>query len=397
MIDYRERERMTLDFEKPDRGAVEETFYPWVLTCRRFKQEGMPAEIADGAKDITNDIVDKDENNNPEKYLPVAWGEGVMEYEKYFGFDPVRRIHFVLPFRRFDEYVIEDTPEYVIRQDIFGRQNIRRKDSEIEVEYKPIISCREDWEEMKVHADKELARHFTDEKIAAAYGPLKDAHDRGEYSIRLNLEGFFWTPRELLGIEKHMFAFYDDPELLHDICEYILQVYLKYIPKIMDLCQPDIVYMMEDLSGKDGPMISGRMFDRFVAPYYERLFPVLREHGVKNIFVDTDGDFMLMIPHFLKAGVDGFLPMDVNAGMDIVKVRENFPGVKIIGGYNKLCISGGPEAIDREFERILPVVRQGGYIVGADHQVAPSASLENYKYYVKRLKEVMAQCGADLK
>ena len=59
---YRERERMTLDFQKPDRGAVEETFYPWVLTCQRFKQEGMPAEIADGAKDITNDIVGKGEN-----------------------------------------------------------------------------------------------------------------------------------------------------------------------------------------------------------------------------------------------------------------------------------------------------------------------------------------------
>ena len=103
----RERERMTLDFQKPDRGSVEETFYPWVLTTQRYKEEGVPAEIADGAKDITNDIVGKDENNNPEKYLPVSWGEGVMEYEKYFGFDPVRRVHFVLPFRRFEEKVIE--------------------------------------------------------------------------------------------------------------------------------------------------------------------------------------------------------------------------------------------------------------------------------------------------
>ena len=55
----RERERMTLDFQKPDRGSIEETFYPWVLTTQRYKQEGIPAEIADGAKDITNDIVGK--------------------------------------------------------------------------------------------------------------------------------------------------------------------------------------------------------------------------------------------------------------------------------------------------------------------------------------------------
>ena len=120
---------------------------------------------------------------------------------------------------------------------------------------------------------------------------------------------------------------------------------------------------------------------------------MLRTHGVGNVFVDTDGDFMKAIPVFLDAGVDGFLPMDVNAGMDIVKVRQQFPKLKIIGGYNKLEIEKGPAAIDAEFARILPVVRQGGYIVGADHQVPPSASLENYKYYIARLREVMAQCG----
>ena len=392
----RERERLTLDFGKPDRGAVEETFYPWVLTCQRFKNDGMPAEIADNAKDITNDIVGKGENDNPQKYFPVNWGEGVMEYERYFGFDPVRRCHFVLPFRRFEERVIEETPEYTIKQDIFGRQNYHRTGSEIETEYKPIISNAEDWERMKVHAEQEIERYFSDEAIETAYGGLREGHDRGDYSIRLNLEGFFWTPRELLGIEKHFYAFYDEPELLHDICSYILKIYLTYLPKIIDLIQPDLVYMMEDLSGKNGPMISPVLFDEFVGNYYRKLFPVLREHGVNNVFVDTDGDFMQMIPCFLAAGVDGFLPMDVNAGMDIIKVRKEFPNVKIIGGYNKLCIADGPEAIDAEFERILPVVRQGGYIVGADHQVAPSASLENYRYYIRRLSEVMKECGADL-
>ena len=88
--------------------------------------------------------------------------------------------------------------------------------------------------------------------------------------------------------------------------------------------------------------------------------------------------------------------MDVNAGMDIVKIRRQFPGLKFIGGYNKLMIAEGKEAIDAEFARILPVIRGGGYIPGADHQVPPSASLENYRYYIQRLSEVMEQAGADI-
>ena len=203
-------------------------------------------------------------------------------------------------------------------------------------------------------------------------------------------------PRELLGDEEHLYSFYEDPELLHDICDYMLGVYTTKLMKVIELIQPDIVYIMEDLSGKNGPMISGAMFDEFVGSYYRKLIPMLKARGVGNVFVDTDGDFMMMIPNFMDAGVDGFLPMDVNAGMDIVKVRENFPTLKFIGGYNKLRIADGKEAIDEEFNRILPVVRQGGYIVGADHQVPPSASLENYRYYIERLKDVMAQCGADL-
>ncbi|MDI9505803.1 MAG: hypothetical protein GX246_09670 [Clostridiales bacterium] len=392
----RERERATLNFEKPDRGSVEETFYPWVLACQRFKKEGMPAHIADGAKDITNDIVGHGENDNPEKYLPVSWGEGVMAYEEYLGFDPLRRCHFVLPFRRFEEKLIEETAEYTIRQDIFGRQNKRRRGSEIETEHKPIIAGARDWERMKEHAQGELEQYFSEEAIRAAYEPIRAGHERGDYPIRMNLEGFFWVPRELLGIEAHMFAFYEEPELLHDICEYILWVYSTKLLQVLDIVQPDVIYMMEDLSGKTGPMISGVMFDEFVGAYYRRLFPLLRERGVGNIFVDTDGDFAMLIPRFIDAGVDGFLPMDVNAGMDIVQVRRDFPKLKFIGGYNKLCIAEGPAAIDREFQRILPVIRQGGYIVGSDHQVAPSTSLEDYRYYIRRLREAMAQCGADL-
>ena len=38
---------------------------------------------------------------------------------------------------------------------------------------------------------------------------------RGELVLWLTFDGFFWYPRTLLGIEPHLFAFYDQPELMH--------------------------------------------------------------------------------------------------------------------------------------------------------------------------------------
>ena len=149
----RERETLTLNFGKPDRGAIEETFYPWALTAQRYKKEGMPAEIADGAKDITNDLAGN-KANQKEKYLPVDWGQGVMEYEQYLGFDPVRRIHFVLPFRRFEEKVIEETADHIIIQNVFGQKLIHRntQGSDLMLPYEPVVSNMEDKREKKLAA-----------------------------------------------------------------------------------------------------------------------------------------------------------------------------------------------------------------------------------------------------
>ena len=177
--------------------------------------------------------------------------------------------------------------------------------------------------------------------------------------------------------------------------EYILQVYLDKLIKVMNILPADVVYIMEDLSGKNGPMISPELFDEFIGSYYQRLIPVLKNKGVKHVFVDTDGEFKKLIPNFIESGVDGFLPMDVNAGMDILAVRKEYPDLKFIGAFNKLEIAKGKSAIDREFERLLPVIRQGGYIPGCDHQVAPSTSLKDYQYYICKLTEVMKNAGAD--
>ena len=391
----RERERRTLDFQKPEvRGAVEETFYPWSLTAQRYKEEGIPEDLADRVTAAAAGML-KDTDIATEKYFPVAWGDSILEYEQFLGFDPVRRTQFVLPFRRFEEKILEVTPEYTIKQDSCGRQMIRKKGSQWDLEHRQVIECWEDWKKLKEHALKEL-ESYTDDQIYKAYSPLKEGHDRGDYSIRLHMEGFFWTPRELLGFEPVLYAFYDEPELLHDINDFICKVYKEKAMKVFAFIQPDVVYFNEDLSGVNGPLISPECFDEFVGAYYKELIPMMKETGVGNVIVDTDGEFSKLIPHFLECGVDGFLPMDVNAGMDIVKIREMFPRLKFIGGYNKLRIAEGRGAIDREFERILPVIRGGGYIPGADHQVPPSASLKDYRYYIERLTQVMEQAGADL-
>ena len=63
--------------------------------------------------------------------------------------------------------------------------------------------------------------------------------------------------------------------------------------------------------------------------------------------MDTDGDFESLIPLFLEAGIDGFAPMEVAAGMDPVAMREKYgKSFCMFGGVDKREIAKGRRAID---------------------------------------------------
>jgi len=103
--------------------------------------------------------------------------------------------------------------------------------------------------------------------------------------------------------------------------------------------------------------------------------------------VDSDGDIMSMIPWLIDAGIEGVYPLERQAGVDIAEIRRKYPDFLMLGGYDKMVMPLGEEAMRAEFERILPVMRSGGYIPSVDHQTPPGVSLENYKIYVKLFTE----------
>jgi uroporphyrinogen decarboxylase len=116
---------------------------------------------------------------------------------------------------------------------------------------------------------------------------------------------------------------------------------------------------------------------------------VARDHGVRVILVDTDGDCRQLIQPFLDGGVTGIYPFEVQAGMDVREIRKAFPSLQILGGIDKKEIALGPERIDAELERRIPgMVNLGGYIPMADHQVPPDVSWQNYVYYRRRIAEL---------
>jgi len=145
----------------------------------------------------------------------------------------------------------------------------------------------------------------------------------------------------------------------------------------------------EDMSYNHGPMISKRTFDEFVAPYYRQLLPRLQERQIPLV-MDTDGDVTLLVPWLKELGIAGVLPIERQAGVDGLKLRQQFPDFLFIGHFDKMTMNRGEQAMRAEFERLLPMMRAGGFIPSVDHQTPPGVSLDQYRSYLRLLEEYTA-------
>ena len=194
----------------------------------------------------------------------------------------------------------------------------------------------------------------------------------------------------MMGEEGLWYGFYDQPELVRDIINYLCDFWITLWDQVLSEIDVDFAFWTEDLGFKTAPLISPATFHEFLLPAYRKLTSMLRDHGVKIVLVDSDGDNWKLIPEFIEGGVTGLFPMEVAASMDVWTVRQAFPQLQILGGIDKRALAAGKKAIDEELESKVPqTLKSGWYIPHVDHLVPPDVSWENFVYYRGRLEDMI--------
>jgi hypothetical protein len=247
----------------------------------------------------------------------------------------------------------------------------------------PIIRTEDDYEKIREHL-------FPPFEIPDGWQPMIEEQKRGDCILRVWFEGYFWYPRTLLGIEQHLYAFYDQPELMHRMNSELCDYHVEQLKKVLEVFVPDFISPAEDMSYNHGPMISRELFDEFITPYYKRVLSALQGYDT-YVIVDSDGDITEPTAWFADAGCHGLLPLERQSGVDIDVLQARYPKQRFIGHYDKMVMNRGEEAIRGEFERLLPAIRKGGFIPSVDHQTPPGVSLQDYYTYVRVFKEYAAR------
>lgn len=200
--------------------------------------------------------------------------------------------------------------------------------------------------------------------------------------------GLFGPMRELMGFEGLIYSMMDNPSLIHTIIDDFTTFWLEVFSQIQGDIRIDQVTFFEDMCATKAPLISPSMFREFLSPGYRKVIGGLREMGVQQFWIDSDGNAWDIIPEMLSCGITGFWPCEVNAGMDIKRLRNTFPDLCISGGIDKHIIAGNFTEIDAEIERCYKVAwGDRRYIPALDHGVPPDISWQNIERFAEQCRK----------
>jgi len=247
------------------------------------------------------------------------------------------------------------------------------------------VSTPEDWKRVK---DERFRRDDPARKPDLA--ALKEAHPRGRsYPLGVNCGSMIGTIRNMLTLEGLAYAVYDYPDMVEDMIETRCLMVEDYLDQVLGVIDFDFATGWEDISSKSGPLVPDWLFRDVITPRYKRIGDRLHRAGIDLWYTDCDGDVRPLLPYFLEAGINCLFPYEVNSCVHVLELfREYGKELRIMGGFDKMALGRGREAIKSYMEGLVPAVERGGYIPFCDHRCPPNVDPGDYLYYLD-LKERM--------
>jgi uroporphyrinogen decarboxylase len=145
----------------------------------------------------------------------------------------------------------------------------------------------------------------------------------------------------------------------------------------------DLIYLMEDFGTQDSMLISPQLFEKMVAPYYQRLFDWIHENTSWKIFFHTDGAVYPIIEKLIEIGTDVLNPPQTNAkGMNPRRLKKEFGDRLVFWGagietQDMLPFGTKEEIRDQVKERIQIFGPGGGYVFSTIHNIQRDVPVEN--------------------
>jgi uroporphyrinogen decarboxylase len=168
---------------------------------------------------------------------------------------------------------------------------------------------------------------------------------------------FYHDEMDLFGFDEYLIKMHTNPEVVEAVTDRVCQFYYQanemFFRQAGD--QVDAFFFGNDFGTQQDLIISPKLFDRFVMPWFQRFAEQGHRFG-RQVILHSCGSIHRVIPRLISAGVECLHPLQALAkNMDALTLAQDFKGkIAFLGGVDTqdLLIYGTPLQIKDEVRRL---------------------------------------------
>jgi len=249
------------------------------------------------------------------------------------------------------------------------------------------ITTRQVWEEHKPRMVMDESRVDWENGLSGC----REASEQGLFYY-FGCGPGFTKVCNMVGPDRLLMAMVDDPEWVGDMILTDAQVCVDCAEEMMARGFVfDAGWVFDDLGYKHKGFFSVDLYRKLIMPGHKLICDCFKARGLPML-LHSCGYCEEYIPLIIEAGFDVLQPLEVKAGMDLVRLKKEWGDrLAFMGGIDVRAMAHpDPTVIEREIaEKIPPAKADGGYIYHSDHSVPDNVSFDQYR----RVMDLVAQYG----
>lgn len=175
-----------------------------------------------------------------------------------------------------------------------------------------------------------------------------------------------------MGFERFFMRLSEDPAFVHRLLEARTEWCIAMYQQAARL-GAEVLILGDDVAHGGGPMISPRMWRKFVFPYHRAIVEAVDVPVIWH----SDGNIESLLPAAIEAGFVGIHGIDPLAGMDLAKVKREFGrDLTLIGNVDvRVLFQPDLQAVRDEVDRCVAAGARGGGARGGGFMLASCNSI----------------------
>ncbi len=227
------------------------------------------------------------------------------------------------------------------------------------------------WKEY-VHAPNVV---FSDEDWAPFVKQAEAVDRNDQFVTGYVAPGIFEQCHYLMEIQNCLIAFYEEPECMHELIDYITEWELAYAREMCKHMKPDALFHHDDWGSQVSTFLSPEMFDEFFLDSYKKVYGYYKSHGVEIIVHHSDSYAATLVPDMIDMGVD--IWQGVMRSNNISELIKQYGGqISFMGGIDSATVDYEGWTQEVVKERVEEACREFGtlYYIPCTSQGGPMST-----------------------